>query len=235
MTRAIDATVKHLLEAGYVKLTGTQSLSKFRIAHCVYVLPEDSAVYFHSARAPMGALKRFQGYLAKGNVKSLPVPVQNFFNWKLIETPDSKVVMYYKTGSFINPNIERSILSVPGMALCTRKPKDTLSLRSVYRFSLKGVPGYMLVSSKEDLAAASSAWLTRASQTSCATHQATNLRFRNWCVSNSVHIKRENLEAVVLAEGLLGGAADLFRSLHVNALSNQPHLCLNQRLVNSAK
>lgn len=234
MSKATRSVIEQLESNGYVALTKEQSLSKLRIAHCVYVLLDDSAVYFHSAHAPMAALKRFQSYMTKGNVNCLPVPVQNYFNWKLIETPTSKVVMYYRTGMFINGRLENSLLAIPGLSLCTRKPRDNHSLKNVYRFSLEGIPGYMLVSSKEDINTASSAWLTRASQTCCATHNPTNIRFRNWCVKNAGSIRRSNLVAETLAEGLLGGAADLFMSLHANALSNHPHLCLNQRLVNNA-
>lgn len=231
MSKATRAVIEQLKASGYEKLTQEQSLSKFRIAHCVYVLLDDDAVYFHSARAPMAALKRFQGYLNKGNSNSLPVPVQNYFNWKLIASPSSKVVMYYRTGLFMNERLENNLLAIPGLSLCTRKPRDNRSLKNVYRFGLVGVPGYMLVSSKEDIGTASSAWLTRASQTCYATHAATNVRFRNWCLRNAGSIKRSNLVTETLAEGLLGGAAELFMSLHANALSNSPHLCLNQRLV----
>lgn len=233
MSKATRTVIEQLKSNGYVELTKEQSLRKFRIAHCVYVLLDDDAVYFHSARAPMAALKRFQGYLTKGNSNSLPVPVQNYFNWKLIESPSSKVVMYYRTGLFMNGRMESSLLAIPGLTLCTRKPRDNHALKNVYRFSLVDVPGYMLVSSKDDIKTASSAWLTRASQTSCATHTPTNIRFRNWCVRNSGAIKRSNLVVETLAEGLLGGAAELFMSLHANALSNHPHLCLNQRLINN--
>lgn len=231
MSKVINTVISKLGDNGYVRLTEAHSFNKVRISHCVYVLLDDDAVYFHSARAPMAALKRFQGYLAKGNSNSLPVPVQNYFNWKLIESPSSKVVMYYKTGVFINGRLENDLLTIPGLSLCTRKPRDKHSLRNVYRFSLKDVPGYMLVSTKDNIDAASSVWLTRASQTSCATHTFINIRFRDWCRANAGAIKRSNLVSETLATGLLCGAADIFMSLHANALSNDPHLCLNQRLI----
>ena len=207
--------IAKLESAGYKRLEVDTDYSRFRVAHCIYVVLEDDAVYFHSARAPMSALKKFQGFMGRGQSKRLPTPIQNYINWTFVQRPNLHVVMYYKSGTFINHKIEADISAIRGVDVCLRKPNDRSGYKNIYRFSLKGTDGYMLVSSKDDIGKASSAWLTRASQNCMATHKANNVAFRDWCRLNALNIRRDNLEAEMLAEQLVPGADKMFIGLYV--------------------
>jgi hypothetical protein len=182
----------------------------------------------------MAALTKFQQFMKNGKATSLPVPIQNYVNWSLTSKPNTTVGMWFKTGKFVNGPLEAKLMAIPGVELCTRKPRDKHSMKNVYKMSLYGVPGYMLVSSIDDVNKAGSAWLTRIGQTAMATHKASNLRFREWCVLNQRYCKRANLMVETLATQLVPGADKLFMSLYVQNPNNQFELCLNQRLISNA-
>lgn len=214
---------KLLKKYGYAELnpdtpqTGTH-------AHVVYLTndEEGNKVYCQSTRAVRHVFSKYISYLKHGKAKYLPAPLQRNLTWSHVQFPELHVKVFYRKDIFINPTLEDKLTKITTMIAA--KERDSSGLVDVLKLSIKGVPGYKLVSTRGAHSKAIAQFIYKSKELVTATYKVSAKAHQQWAITNRAHLTARNVECEVLVKGLLGGAAGAFIQLWLDGETNRENI-----------